>query len=129
MVLVDYRLTTLLTRHVSYIRLWVDASFLVVVTGTRYLTSAFLLDSIVIRCPIDLGNLMIRYMISSHSVASRVLPYGLLLTRIFSFHDLNLTNHTDRQEPRYYDTITTSTLNRMGDSCSSSTTYGSVGGG
>ena len=56
---------------------------------------------------------MIRHMISSHSVAGRVLPYGRLFTRLFTFHGLDLTDQTDRQEPRYYDTFIASTLCRM----------------
>ena len=52
----------------------------------------FLLDSILVRHPMDFGRLMIKHMISSHSVARRVLPYG----RLFTFHRLNLTDQTDR---------------------------------
>ena len=77
-----------------------------------YLDS-FLLDSILVRRPVDLGHLMIRHMISSHSVAGRVLPYGRLFTRLFRFHGLDLTNQTNQQAPRHYDTFTASTLGRM----------------
>ena len=57
---------------------------------------------------------MIRHMISSHSMAGSVLPYGRLFTYLFSFHGLDLIDQIDRQEPRHYDTFTASTLRRMG---------------
>ena len=74
---------------------------------------AFLIDSILVRHPIDLVHLMIRHMISSHSMAGRVLPYGRLFTRLFRFHGLDLTDQTDQQAPRHYDTFIASTLGRM----------------
>ena len=56
---------------------------------------------------------MIRHMISSHSLADHVLPYDRLFTRLFLFHGLDLTDQTDQQAPRHYDTFTASTLGRM----------------
>ena len=74
---------------------------------------AFTTDSILVRRLVDQGNLMIRHMISSHSVASRVLPYGRLFTYLFTFHGLDLTNQMNRHEPRHYNMFTASTLGRM----------------
>ena len=56
---------------------------------------------------------MIGHMISSHSLAGHVLLYGRLFTRLFLFHGLYLTDQTDQQALRHYDTFTPSTLGRM----------------
>ena len=61
---------------------------------------AFILDSIIVKRPVDLGHPMIQHMISSHSVAGRVLPFVCLFTHLFIFHGLNLIDQTNRQEPR-----------------------------
>ena len=60
---------------------------------------AFLLDFILVRRLVDLGRLMIRHMISSHSVVGRVLPYGCLFTHLSPFMDLiSLIRHIDKSQ-------------------------------
>ena len=61
-----------------------------------FYVDAFILDSILVGRPIDLGHPMIQHMISSHNVSGWVLPYKRLFTRLFTFHGFNLSDQTNR---------------------------------
>ena len=74
---------------------------------------AFIVDSILTGRRIHVGYLMMMQMISCVESSTRVLPYGLFLTRAFKDAGIDLSRETDFEAPITYDTYDAQSLGRM----------------
>ena len=74
---------------------------------------AFIIDSILMGKQIQVGYLMMMYMISCCESTTRVLPYSRFLTRVFKDAGVDLSRETNFEAPSIYDTYDEQSLERM----------------
>ena len=74
---------------------------------------AFLIDSILTGKQIQVGYLMMMYMISCCESTTRVLPYSCFLTRVFKDVGVDLSKETNFEAPSIYDTYDEQSLGQM----------------
>ena len=74
---------------------------------------AFIIDSILMGKQIQVGYLMMMYMISCCESTTRVLAYSRFLTRVFKDAGVDLSRETNFEAPSIYDTYDEQSLERM----------------
>ena len=74
---------------------------------------AFIVDSILTGRRIHVGYLMMMHMISCVESTTRVLPYGLFLTRVFKDVGVDLSREMNFEALTSYDTYDEQSLGRM----------------
>ncbi|KAJ9691570.1 hypothetical protein PVL29_013682 [Vitis rotundifolia] len=64
----------------------------------------FLVDSILTERKINMGYIIFRHMKASSLSEDSVLPYGMFITKIIKYFNVNLRNKTDRKKLKSFDT-------------------------
>ncbi|KAJ9709370.1 hypothetical protein PVL29_001037 [Vitis rotundifolia] len=74
---------------------------------------AFLIDSILIERKINMGNIIFRHMKACLLREDSVLPYGMFITKIAKYFNVNLRNKTDSKKLKSFDTYDQASLRHM----------------
>ena len=65
---------------------------------------AFLVDSILIERKVNMGYIIFRHMKACSLSEDLVLPYGMFITKIVKYFNVNLRNETDEKKIKSFDT-------------------------
>ncbi|WKA01366.1 hypothetical protein VitviT2T_019649 [Vitis vinifera] len=74
---------------------------------------AFLVDSILTERKVNIGYIIFQHMKACSISEDSVLPYGMFITKIVKYFNINLRNETDGKKLKSFDTYDRASLRRM----------------
>ncbi|KAJ9672799.1 hypothetical protein PVL29_026148 [Vitis rotundifolia] len=74
---------------------------------------AFLVDSILTERKVNIGYIIFQHMKACSMSEDSVLPYGMFITKIVKYFNVNLRNETDGKKLKSFDTYDRASLRRM----------------